>query len=107
MKIGLNGFQKTHIFQAFKCKCAPESNLAKVIHSSWVTQKRTQLSIYEACVDDICEQVMVKRKLKGYEEGSFIGGTGPFGNLQQQQKAQEDSLSLKSLRIQDVLLQGT
>ena len=34
--------------------------------------------------------------LKGYEEGSFIGGTGPsFDNLQQRQKAREDSLTSK------------
>ena len=34
--------------------------------------------------------------LKGYGEGSFIGGTGPsFGNLQKWQKAREDSLTSK------------
>ena len=34
--------------------------------------------------------------LKGYNDRSFIGGTGPlFGNLQQRQKAQEDSLTSK------------
>ena len=61
-----------------------------------VTQKRAQLSIYEACVGDICEQVTVKQMLKGYEEGSFTGGTGPsFGNLQQRQKARDDSLTSK------------
>ena len=80
--------RKTHIFRTFKRKCSPESNLAEVIHSSWVTQKRTQVSIYEACIYDICEQVTVKHMLKGYGEGSFIGGTGPsFGNLQKWQKA--------------------
>ena len=73
-----------------------ESNLAEVIHSCWVTQKRTQLSIYEACIDDICEQVTVKQMLKGYGEGSFIGGTGTsFGNLQKRKKAREDSLTSK------------
>ena len=88
--------RKTHIFRGFKRKCSPESNLAEVIHFSCFTQKRTQLSIYEACVDDICEQVTVKQMLKDYEEGSFIGGTGPsFGNLQQRQKAREDSLTSK------------
>ena len=34
--------------------------------------------------------------LKGYNDRSFIGGTGPFfGNLRQRQKAQEDSLTSK------------
>ena len=34
--------------------------------------------------------------LKGYNNRSFIGGTGPFfGNLRQRQKAQEDSLTSK------------
>ena len=97
MKTVLNGgFPEKHIFGAFKRKCSPESNLAEVIHSSWVTQKITQLSIYEACIDDICKQVTVKQMLKGYEEGSFIGGTGrSFGNLQQRQKVREDSLTSK------------
>ena len=54
------------------------------MHSSRVTQKKTHLSIYRACTDDICKQVTTKQMLKGYEEGLFIGGTGPlFGNLQQ------------------------
>ena len=33
--------RKTHIFRAFKRKCSPETNLAELIRSSWVTQKRT------------------------------------------------------------------
>ena len=33
--------RKEHIFGAFKRKNAPESNLAEVVHSTWVTQKRT------------------------------------------------------------------
>ena len=37
--------RKEHIFRAFKRKNAPESNLAEVVHSVWVTQKRTQLSL--------------------------------------------------------------
>ena len=37
--------RKNHIFRAFKLKNAPESNLAEVVHSAWVTQKRTQLSL--------------------------------------------------------------
>ena len=40
--------------------------------------------------------VKVKQMLKVYEEGSFTGETGPsFGNLQQRQKAREDSLTSK------------
>ena len=33
--------RKEHIFRAFKRKNAPGSNLAEVVHSAWVTQKRT------------------------------------------------------------------
>ena len=32
--------RKEHIFRAFKRKNAPDSDLAEVAHSAWVTQKR-------------------------------------------------------------------
>ena len=33
--------RKEHIFRVFKRKNVPGSNLAEVVHSAWVTQKRT------------------------------------------------------------------
>ena len=49
--------RKEHIFRAFKRKNAPESDLTKVVHSAWVTQKRMQLSLFELTVDDICDMI--------------------------------------------------
>ena len=60
--------REEHIFHAFKRKFSPQSNLAEVIHSSWVTQKRTHLSAYETAVYDICEIITVKRMLQGYAD---------------------------------------
>ena len=68
---------KEHIFRAFKDTLSPHSNLVEVIHSSWVSTKRTHLSIYECTLDDVAEFVTIKQMLKGYEEGNFCGGTGP------------------------------
>ena len=52
--------RKEQIFRALKRKFFPQSNLAEVIHSSWVTQKRTHLSAYETAVDEICEMITAK-----------------------------------------------
>ena len=60
---------------AFKSKLSILSNLAELLDSSWVTQRRTQLSIYEACIDDISKQITVKQMLKGFEDVSLIRGT--------------------------------
>ena len=65
--------RKEHIFRAFKRKNAPESNLAEVVHSAWVTQKRTQLSLFKSAVDDVCEMINTKQMLIGYGDGSFGG----------------------------------
>ena len=75
--------RREHVFHAFKQKFSPQSNLAEVIHSSLVTQKRTHLSAYETAVDDICEMITVKQMLQGYADDPFHGGTGPsFNSLQ-------------------------
>ena len=68
--------RKEHIFRAFKDTLSPHSNLAEVIHSSWVSTKRTHLSIYECTLDDVAEFVTIKQMLKGYEEGNFRGVLG-------------------------------
>ena len=59
----------------FKSKLSILSNLAELLDSSWVTQRRIQLSIYEACIDDISEQITVKQMLKSFEDVSLIRGT--------------------------------
>ena len=85
--------RKGHIFSAFKSKNAPESNLAEVVHSAWVTPKKTQLSLFESAVDDICDMITTKQMLKGYGDGSFGGGTGPsIQCLDKRKCARNDSI---------------
>ena len=69
--------RKEHIFRALKRKNLTQSNLAEVAHSAWVTQKRTQLSLFELGVDDICDMITTKQMLKGYRDEAFGRGTGP------------------------------
>ena len=88
--------RKEHKFRAFKRKNIPESNLAEVVHSAWVTQKRTQLSLFESAVDDICDMITTKQMLKGYGDGSIGGGTGPSVQcLDKRKRARNDSLLTK------------
>ena len=91
--------RKKHIFRAFKRKNAPESNLAEVVHSAWVTQKRKQLSLFESAVDDICDMITTKQMFKGYGDGSFGGGTGPsIQCLDKRKRARNDSILTKIMQ---------
>ena len=85
---------KEHIFRAFKDLKCPESILSKVIHSSWVTTKRTHMTLYEATIDDIAEHVTIKQMLKAYDDGGFGGGTGPnFKELEARKLARKERVS--------------
>ena len=91
--------RKERIFRAFKRKNAPKSNLAEVVHSAWVAQKRTQLSLFELAVDDNCEMVNTKQMLKGCGQGSFGGGTGSsIQCLDKRKRAQNDSVLTKIMQ---------
>ena len=91
--------RKKHIFRAFKRKNAPESNLAEVVHSAWVTQKRKQLSLFESAVDDICDMITTKQMFKSYGDGSFGGGTGPsIQCLDKRKRARNDSILTKIMQ---------
>ena len=61
--------------QRFK-EHSSRSNLAQVVHSSWVSTKGTHLPIYECTLDNVAEFVTTKQIVKGYEEGNFSCGTG-------------------------------
>ena len=58
--------RKEHILGVFKDTFSLHSNLAKVIHSSWVSTKRIHLSVYECTLDDVAEFVTMKQMLKVY-----------------------------------------
>ena len=91
--------RKENIFRAFKRKNAPESNLAEVVHSAWVTQKRTQLSFFESAADDICEIINTKQMLKGYGDRSLGVGTGPsIQCLDKSKHALNDSILTKIIQ---------
>ena len=78
---------------------SPHSNLAEVIHSSWVSKKRTHLSIYESTLDDVAEVVTIKQMLKRYEEGNFGGGTGPsYMQINSRKDTQNIKASLKYVK---------
>ena len=91
------GYKKrAYVYRAFKCKNAPESNIAELVHSVWVTKKKkkkAQLSLFESAVDYICDMITTKQMLKGYGEGSFRGGTGPsIQPLDKRERARNDSI---------------
>ena len=91
--------RKERIFRAFKGKNAPESNLTEVVHSSWLTQKRTQLSLSDSAVDDIYDMIATKQMLKGYGDGSFEGRTGPsIQCLDKRKRASNDSILKKTMQ---------
>ena len=85
--------RKEHIFRACKDKSSPESNLAEVIHSSWVSSRKTNIDLFDAAVDDITEFIRVKQMLRNYKEGSFGGCSGPsFDNLRKRKLARQDKV---------------
>ena len=91
--------RKEHIFREFKNKRISESNLVKVVYSPWVAQKRTQLSLFESEVDDICDMITTKQMLKGYGDGSFGGGTEPSTQcLAKRKHTQNDSVLTKIMQ---------
>ena len=68
---------RSHVFPAFARKNAPATNLAEVIHSKWKTTGGTHLSLVDAAAEDIKDSLILERQFRGYEAGSFYGGTGP------------------------------
>ena len=90
--------RKEHIFRAFKDRECPESNLSDVIHSSWVTTKRTHMTT----IDDIAEHVAIKQMLKVYSDGGFGGSTGPnFKELEARKLAGKERVSSQIIANND------
>ena len=95
------GYKKrAYVYRAFKCKNAPESNIAELVHSVWVKKKKkAQLSLFKSAVDYICDMITTKQMLKGYGEGSFRGGTGPsIQPLDKRERARNDSILTKIMQ---------
>ena len=68
--------RRSHVFPASARKNAPATNLAEVIHSKWKTTRGTHLSLVDAAAEDIKDSLILERQFRGYEAGSFHGGTG-------------------------------
>ena len=62
--------RRSHVFPAFARKNA-------LIHFEWKMTGGTHLSLVDAAVEDIKDSVILERQFRGYEAGSFHGGTGP------------------------------
>ena len=63
------------------------------------TKKRTQLSLFESAVDNICDMITIKQMLKGYGDESFGGGTGPsIQCLDKRKRARNDSILTKIIQ---------
>ena len=69
--------RRSHVFPAFARKNAPATNLAEVIHSKWKTTGGAHLSLVDVAEEDIKDSLILERQFRGYEAGSFHGGTGP------------------------------
>ena len=69
--------RQSHVSPAFTRKNAPATNLAEVIHSKWKTTGGTHRSLVDAATEDIKDSLILERQFRGYEAGSFHGGTGP------------------------------
>lgn len=55
----------------------PKSNLAEVHHSRWHHVGAENLTLIQACREDVAESLKLKRRLEGYRKGAYKGGQGP------------------------------
>ena len=72
----LEKFIRQQRFSFFLLHFLGHNDIAEVVLSSCVTQKRTQLSLFKSAVEDIYT-ITTKQILKGYGDGSFKYGTVP------------------------------
>lgn len=52
-------------------------NLAEVHHSRWHHIGAENLTLIQACREDVAESIKLKRRLEGYRLGAYKGGRGP------------------------------
>lgn len=76
-------------FCPFKDREFSESYLSEVIHSSWVTTKWAQMTLYEIIIDNIAANVTIKQTPKHYSNSRFGGGTGLILKSWKHEKKQE------------------
>jgi len=70
--------RKSHVFRAFKpLHNVPKANHAEIGHSRWVKVGAVNLSLVDACREDVAESVKLSAALQEYGTGTFRGGKGP------------------------------
>ena len=67
-----------HVFCAFKrLHNVPKTNHAEIGHLRWVKIGAVNLSLIDACREDVAESVKLSASLDAYGAGAFKGSTGP------------------------------
>ena len=70
--------RRSRIFHVFKPGLnVPESNLAELHHSRWHHIAAENLTLIQACCEDVAENLKLKRRLEGYRKVAYKGGQGP------------------------------
>ena len=82
--------RKSHVFRAFKpLHNTPKSNHAEIGHSRWVKVGAVNLTLVDACREDVAESVKQTAILRAYGTGAFRGGKGP-GSAELQKRRYAD-----------------
>ena len=83
--------RKSHVFRAFKpLHNTPKANHAEVGHSRWVKVGAVNLTLVDACREDVAESVKLSATLRAYGTGVFRGGGGPSAaDLQRRRYAEQ------------------
>ena len=83
--------RKSHVFREFKPGFnTPKSNLAEVHHSRWHHIGAENLTLIQACREDVAESVKLKRRLERYQKGAYKGGRGTSaGELERRRRLEQ------------------
>ena len=81
-----------HVFRAFKpLHNVPKTNHAEIGHSCWVKIGAVNLSLIDACREDVAESVKLSASLDAYGAGAFKGSTGPSSSDLRKRRYAEQS----------------
>ena len=77
-----------------------------MIHSGWVSSKSTHITSFDAVVDDIAEQITLKKRYQCYDDGGFGSGCGPsFETINKRKQAKDKSAKDTLLKEADDLFE--
>ena len=83
-----------HVFRAFKPRHnVPNANHAEIGHSRWVKIGAVNLSLIDACRDDVAESLKLAAAIRAYGSGAFKGGQGPSSaDLRKRRYAEQNKI---------------